>query len=221
MELIMTTLKKIAVLTRPMAFLLSLVLVSISCSNMDSDTLDETFSSPGDWGSGVSSEVEGQVQNDVYDMLVKSNHGMYLASAGKNFVDGVYEVEATQIDGPLNNGYGMLFRLDDATDSYYVFEVSGDGYIWIGYCSDLCETEAVALVGGDWYRSPAVKPGLQETNSLKVITDGPRMTFFVNGIEVGRSSDSRLTEGDIAVMVEALGEPGVHVAFDNFKVTPP
>jgi hypothetical protein len=46
------------------------------------------------------------------------------------------------------------------------------------------------------------------------------MTFFVNGVEVGRTSDSRLTEGDIAVMVETLGERGVRVVFDNFKVTP-
>jgi hypothetical protein len=46
------------------------------------------------------------------------------------------------------------------------------------------------------------------------------MTFYVNGIEVGRTSDGRLAEGDIAVAVETLGEPGVRVAFDNFKVTP-
>ncbi len=129
-------------------------------------------------------------------------------------------MEATQVDGPLNNGYGMLFRVDDDSDSFYAFEVSGDGYIWIGWCSDLCRGDALALVGGDWFQSGAVNQGLQETNRLRVVAEGTRMTFFVNGVEVGRTSDSRLAEGDVAVAVETLGEPGVRVVFDNFKVTP-
>jgi hypothetical protein len=204
----------------PLAFFLILAITSISCSLSASGPFNESFDSAGDWGIGSSPEVEGQVDDGVYEMNVKSNHGLYLATAGKNFGDAVYEVEATQIGGPLNNGYGMLFRVDESTDSFYVFEVSGDGYVWIGYCSDLCETEAVALVGGDWFRSTAVNTGLHVKNRLRVEADGPQMTFFVNGVEIGRTSDNRLTEGDIAVMVEALGQPGVQVAFDNFTVEP-
>jgi hypothetical protein len=205
---------------RLLVVLLVLSLGSVACNTLGSGPYEETFDSAGTWGSGSTSEVEGDVNNGVYEMLVKSNSGLYLATAGESFGDGIYEVEAIQVDGPLNNGYGMLFRMDDATDSFYVFEVSGDGFVWIGYCDDLCDTEAVALVGGDWFPSPAVKQGLQQNNHLRLVADGTRMTFFVNGVEVGRTSDSRLTEGDIAVMVEALGERGVRVIFDNFKVTP-
>jgi hypothetical protein len=204
----------------PLVVVLILAITSISCSLLASGPFNDSFDSAGNWGSGSSPDVEGQVNDGVYEMLVKSNHGLYLATAGKNFSDGVYEVEATQIDGPLNNGYGMLFRVDESTDSFYVFEISGDGYVWIGYCSDLCETEAVSLVGGDWFRSPAVNTGLQVKNRLRVEADGPQMTFFVNGVELGRTSDNRISEGDIAVMVEALGQPGVRVAFDNFSVEP-
>lgn len=197
------------------------MLSTVACGSLGTGSYEATFDSIGRWGSGDSAEVEGGVSDDQYEMLVKSNYGLYLATAGENFDDGVYEVEATQIAGPLNNGYGMLFRVDDSTDSFYVFEVSGDGFVWIGWCDNLCDTAAEALVGGDWFRSPAVKQGLQETNHLRVVADGPLMTFFVNGVEVGRTSDSRLTEGDIAVMVEALGERNVRVVFDNFKFTPP
>lgn len=204
----------------PLAVFLILAIASISCSLSARDPFNESFDSAGNWGIGTSPEVEGQVSDGVYEMHVKSNHGLYLATAGKNFGDGVYEVEASQTGGPLNNGYGMLFRVDESTDSFYVFEVSGDGYVWIGYCSDLCESEAVALVGGDWFRSPAVNTGLHVKNRLRVEADGPQMTFFVNGVEIGRTSDNRLTKGDVAVMVEALGQPGVQVAFDNFTVEP-
>ena len=199
--------------------LLLTALISVACGLGDSGPYVETFESLGSWGSGQSADVEGQVNNDVYEMHVKNNHGLYMASAGENFADGIYELEATQIDGPSNNGYGMLFRVDEPSDSFYVFEISGDGYVWIGYCVNLCEDEAIALVGGGWYPSPAIETGHHAKNQLRVAAEGPKMTFFVNGVEVGRTSDNRLTEGDIAVMVEALGEGGVRVAFDNFRFT--
>jgi len=199
-------------------FFISLVLSS--CGLLQERDFEETFDSPGNWGSGHSSEVDGQVSNGVYELYVKSNHGLYFASAGEKFADGIYELEATQIEGPLNNGYGMLFRLDEASDSFYAFEISGDGYVWIGYCSSLCEEQAIALVGGDWFPSSAVNTGLHARNHLRVRADGPMMTFFVNGVQVGRTSDSRLVDGDVAVMVEALGEGKIRVAFDNFKYSP-
>jgi hypothetical protein len=201
-------------------FLVALALTSVACSVFGSGDYQETFDNAGSWGEGTSADVEGQVVDGAYEMFVKSNHGVYMATAGETFGDGVYEVDATQIDGPLNNGYGMLFRVHDGSDSFYALEVSGDGYVWIGYCSALCESEADALVGGDWFRSPAVRTGLHETNNLKVIAEGQRMTFFVNGLEVGRAVDDRLAQGDVAVMVETLGQPDVRVIFDNFSFTP-
>jgi hypothetical protein len=153
-------------------------------------------------------------------MLVKANYGIFYATAGEDFTDGIFEVEATQVDGPLNNGYGMLFRVDEATDSFYAFEVSGDGYVWIGRCTNLCDEGNVALVGGDWFRSPAVQTGLQATNHLQVVVTGNRMTFYVNSVEVGRTADTTFASGDVAIMVETLGERGVRVIFDNFKVSP-
>jgi hypothetical protein len=141
-----------------------------------------------------------------------------MATAGESFNDAIYEVEASQIAGPVNNGYGLIFRVQG--NRYYVFEVSGDGFIWIGYCTDLCSTESAPLVGGGWFRSPDVKTGLLETNRLKVIARGSSLTFFVNGVQVGRAVDSRLSQGDIAVMIETLGQGGVRVGFDNFIVSP-
>jgi hypothetical protein len=189
-------------------------------SGCGSGQYNETFDKAGDWGTGRTADVVGEVDNGVYEMLVKSNSELYLASAGESFGNGVYEVEATQIAGPLNNGYGFLFKVDEETDSFYAFEISGDGWIWIGRCAELCESEQVTLVGGDWFRSPAINQGLQATNSLRALVDGNLMTFYVNGVEVGRTSDDRLTEGDIAVMVETLGESGVRVIFDNYRFTP-
>lgn len=203
------------------AFLLILALIASACTSLfDNNPYLETFDEVGSWGVGNTKQSEGQVKDGVYELHVKDNHGVYYATAGENFANGTYIVEATQIDGPLNNGYGLVFRVDENNDNFYAFEISGDGYVWIGYCSNLCLDESVALVGGDWFRSPAVKSGLLETNRLRIVAEDSNMTFFVNGVEVGRTTDPRLSNGDIGVMVEALGERGVRVAFDNIEVQP-
>jgi hypothetical protein len=181
---------------------------------------EETFDRQGSWGADDRPDVVGKVANGVYDLHVKANYGVFYATAGKRFSDGIYEVEATQISGPLNNGYGMLLRVDEGSDAFYVFEVSGDGFIWIGRCTNRCQDDVVTLVGRDWFPSPAVNQGLQATNRLRLVADGSSMTFLVNGIEVGRTTDNVLKNGDIAVMVETLGERGVRVVFDNFRVLP-
>jgi hypothetical protein len=196
------------------------VLAAAACVGPGSGPYEATFDRPGRWGTGNSDEAEGRVDGGVYDLLVKTGYGLYMATAGESFGQGVYEVQATQLDGPLNNGYGMVLRVDNDANDFYAFEVSGDGYVWIGFCRAYCKDEAVALVGGDWFRSDAVTPGLYATNRLRVVAEGALMTFYVNDVRVGRTSNDRLTAGDIGVMVETLGEGGVRVAFDDFKVTP-
>jgi hypothetical protein len=120
--------------------------------------------------------------------------------------------------GPDNNGFGMVFHLDQETRSFYLFEISSDGFVWIGYCGDGC-AEIDYLVGDGWFASDAINKGVGATNNLRAVVDGTNMTFYVNDIEVGRGKDGRLREGDIAMLVETFeGEPGVGVHFDNFVV---
>lgn len=179
----------------------------------------ETFDEPGTWRTGNDADAVGQVVDGVYDMVVAADDVTIWTTAGESFTDGVYEVEMTQVDGPLNNGYGMVLRLDDAKDDFYLFKISGDGYVWIGrYHSGGAEVEP--LVGDWWFESPAIHKGLNEMNKLRVNAEGGNMIFAVNGQEVGRVSDSTFASGDIGVLVETLGVGGVQVQFDNFTVTP-
>lgn len=197
--------------------LLSLLLL-VACGSLRGP-YTETFDEAGGWGVGSDVDAEGSVTGGRYEFLVKSNLGLFWSTAGENFGDGVYEVEATQLGGPLDNGYGMLFRVDDDTDSFYIFEVSGDGYVWIGRCQNGCDEEQV-LIDDNWFASEAVNQGLNSPNHLRVRAEGANMIFSVNDQEVGRVTDDAFAEGDIGVMVETLGEGDVLVGFDNFSVTP-
>lgn len=179
----------------------------------------ETFDEAGSWGTGEDLEAKGEVTGGRYEFLVKAELGLFWATAGENRSDGIYQVEATQLDGPLDNGYGMMFRVDPDSNSFYLFEVSGDGYAWVGVCENACEDEQ-ALAGNGWIASDAVRQGLNATNVLRVRAEGGNMIFFVNDQEVARVTDTTLRQGDVGIMVETLGQGNVLVAFDNFTVTP-
>jgi hypothetical protein len=180
----------------------------------------ETFAEPGSWRTESSGEVEGQVRNGVYDFIIRANELTSWTTAGEQFSDGIYQVEATQVEGPDNNGYGMLFRVNDEQDDFYVFQISGDGFVWIGRYRNAGEAEAEPLVGDWWFESPAINQGANATNTLRVHAEGQNLIFYVNDQEVGRVTDDAFRSGDIGLMVRTLGESGVHVQFDNFTVTP-
>lgn len=183
---------------------------------------EATFDDLGSWAAGDAFDVSGRLNDGVYELEVKADIGRYWTTADESFADGVYQVETTQTAGPVDAGYGMIFRADTTTDSFYLFEISSDGYYWIGICRNGCSEETV-LVGNNpngWIRSDAVNQGLGVANTLTVRAEGGNLIFSVNGVELGRKSDPTFTRGDIGLLVETIGAGGVVVAFDNFSVAP-
>lgn len=165
-------------------------------------------------------EAEAVVENGVFMYSLPLPQLMYWSTAGEEFGDGLYQLEATAIDGPENNGYGLLFMVDNDTDDFYVFEISSDGYAWIGLYRDGGAEEVTSLVGDGWIETDAVKTGLNATNVLKVEVNQGLLTFWVNDEEVAQIEDNTFSSGDVAVFAETFEEGGVVVEFDNFSFTP-
>ncbi len=105
--------------------------------------------------------------------------------AAHRYTDFEAHVRAQAIEGPENNGYGMIFRLSDR-DTYYRFMVSSDGYYsvqrvlngeikylsnWIITTLDLPELNGVR-----------VNTGLNAINELAVIAHGDTFEFYINGV---------------------------------------
>jgi hypothetical protein len=202
---------------RILIFILLVVLTLSACGG--EQAYEETFDELGNWRTGNDADAVGRVVDGVYDMTVEADDVTIWTTAGESFADGIFQVEATQVAGPDNNGYGMVFRLDDSKDDFYIFKISGDGYVWIGrYHSGGAEAEP--LVGEWWFESPAVNRGVNQMNELRVNAEGGNMIFFVNNREVGRVTDNNFASGDIGLLVETLGQGGVQIQFDNFTVTP-
>jgi hypothetical protein len=197
--------------------LLLMILGLVGCGGNQS--YEETFDEPGTWRTDSNADVQGEVREGVYDFEVLADDLHFWTSPGLQFSDGFFEVEATQVEGPDNNAFGMLFRMDDENNNFYSFQISGDGYVWIGLYEDGIQANE-ALVNGWWFESTAIRPGSGVKNKLGVRAEGDNMIFYVNDIEVGRISDDTHASGDIGLIVRSLGIGGVHVQFDNFTVTP-
>lgn len=200
--------------------ILGLVFALVGCQDGGSSALPfiETFDEPGNWGTGEDAYSAGTVVDGVYDFKVIDNDLSRWASAGMNFSDGIYELEATPVEGPLDNGYGLLFRANAEKGDFYLFKVSADGYVWIGRYRD--GAEEATMIADHWFESPAVLRGLNVTNKLRVQAEAGNMIFYVNDQEVGRVTDNTFTNGDVGVLVQTLGGGGVRVLFDNLSVKP-
>jgi hypothetical protein len=179
---------------------------------------EETFDEPGTWSTGEDAYSVGVVENGVYDFTILENDISRWASPGKEFGDGVYEVEATAVEGPLDNGFGLLLRADPEAGNFYLFKISADGYVWIGRYQE--GAEETTIVGDHWFQSPAVLTGLDATNVLRVEAEAGNLIFFVNEQEVGRVTDDAFAAGDVGLLAQSLGGPGVRVLFDNLSVRP-
>lgn len=179
----------------------------------------ETFDDAGQWSTGEDAYSTGSVAEGVYDFTVHENDISRWAAPGVDIADGIFEVEATAIEGPLDNGFGLIFRADPAAGDFYMFKISADGYVWIGRYQD-GTAEDKPLIGDHWIQSAAVRQGLNVTNTLRVQAEAGNMIFYVNGQEVGRVTDNTFTSGDVGLLVQTLGGPGVRVQFDNLSVQP-
>ena len=216
--MLLTTAIHLRPLRRGLVLLAALLLLTACRGGATGLPWEETFDDAGGWSSGEDAYSRGAVVDGGYVFEVLQNDVSRWAAAGQTFSDGIYEVEATQTDGPLDNGYGLLFRANPAAGDFYLFKISGDGYVWIGRYRD--GAEETTLIGNHWFESAAVQGGLNVANRLTVRAEAGNMIFYVNGQEVGRVTDNTFTAGDVGLLVQTLGGAPVTVRFDNLSVRP-
>ncbi|MFN8373556.1 MAG: hypothetical protein U0694_11870 [Anaerolineae bacterium] len=186
----------------------------------------------------------GRLSAEVVDSALRLSVGDVqsgpYSEAQPNFADFDVRVEATPLEGPLNNAYGLIFRLYDR-DTFYLFLVSSDGYYRVSR-----RVNGTEHILSNWIRAPLVHEGLNVTNHLRVIARGTHFQFYINdqvaplcipddpngestyrmGQCVGGTMqdelvDNSITMGQLGVIAQTLDEPNVVVAFDNLLVFGP
>lgn len=124
--------------------------------------------------------------------------------------DAVIVVDTKLIAGPLDFGYGIVFR-SDTNHSEYGFLISPDGH-WTTY--KLVKNQLTPIV--NWTATSHVHKTKGVHNLLAVYIKGAHMNFFVNGVLGGQADDDTF-RGSGAIGLTASA--GQNVVFANFSVS--
>jgi hypothetical protein len=123
------------------------------------------------------------------------------------------EVDARQVEGPLDNNFGFLLRYQPGDEAFYWFQISSDGYYSVSRMEGDDWLELVT-----WETSDAIQQGLDASNQIKVSCVGDSYAFYANGEHLVTFNDSALTGGSIGLAAGTFQEAGVVVHFDNLTV---
>lgn len=140
------------------------------------------------------------------------------AAAGPELADFELEVETLALDGPPDNGFGVLFRLQQPRSfplaeafglpafggatgiSYYLFLASSDGYYQL-----LRTLFGRQQVLSTWIPSPYIRQGIGVSNRLKIRAKGPELEFFINDRQLEFCIPDHPSDSSTWVAGECLG----------------
>jgi hypothetical protein len=176
----------------------------------------ETFDEPGDWTTGTTTASSGLVENGVYHLLITEHSHLAWASQTRSFGEGVYEVDATFINGSEGSSFGLIFLATSDVRSFIYAMITGDGRYDVGYCEDACN-EQESLIGG-YTLAFTILPDNQ-TNRLRVEFQDGVITFKVNGAPVSQLRGVERSEGLVGLIGESATYGGLEAVFDNLSVT--
>jgi hypothetical protein len=191
-------------------------------------------------------EAEGRLSAQIEDGVVRldvgsANSNVY-APLRWHFTDFDFTVDAQATGGAESNGFGVIFRLTDL-DNYYYFLIGSDGYYQLTRVQD-----GVAEEMSQWIFSQAIRAGIGETNTIRVVGVGDQFRFYVNdqpmamcipdnpdarstynditgecieGQMLETVTDASIPDGRLGVIATSLDEPDTVVEFDNAVVYSP
>lgn len=183
--------------------------------------------------------LSAQVAEGALRVAVGETDSLPFSTAGPYFSDFDLRVKTTAVAGPLDNGYGVIFRAQDS-DNYFLFLISSDGYYQVRR-----EVNDAEKTLSEWIPSALVNQGLDAANEIRVVAQGDTFQFFINGEQVElcipndpealstytdscidgqmlpQLVDDSIAEGQLGVIALTFDEPGVEVDFDNVLVFGP
>lgn len=195
-----------------------------------------------DWEAYDDGQLSAQPVDGALRLTVNAFQSLPYSLARPHFADFDLRVTTRAVDGPLNNGFGVMFRMQDRSNNYQ-FLISSDGYYQV-----FREVDGVEKIVSNWIPSDVVHQGIGAANDICVVGRGDRFNFYVNGELVplcipddpnatstyddlmgeciggqmlDTLTDSALASGQVGVVAQSFNEAGVVVEFDNFVVTMP
>lgn len=197
---------------------LTLSACSVGMSVQSGDVLfqDDFSRTISGWDQHHDSTYDADYRQGTYAIRVHQADTDVWATARLKFDDVKVQVEASKIEGPDNNIFGVLCRYQDARN-FYFFVISSDGYAGIGVNKDgrrrLLSDEALLP-------SAAVRQG-QAGNVIRADCIGYNLRLYVNGVLVAEAQAAEWPAGDVGLIAGTYDQGGLEIWYDNFSVVKP
>ncbi|MHC1784297.1 MAG: hypothetical protein AB9891_16350 [Anaerolineaceae bacterium] len=169
----------------------------------------------------------GLFEKDDFTVQIKDGQKVMRIETPDYYVYNRIPVQLTNVDmafdvilqegTPANTGFGAMCRWTDK-DNYYEFRMNGDG---LYRAAKRVKGNWETLI--DWSASTAVKPGVGETNRIRVVCAGSNLELYANEQPVIKINDGSLTSGGSSIIANSfeVDDAPVTVAFDNLEVKYP
>jgi hypothetical protein len=177
---------------------------------------DDFAEVPGSWGTWNRPGAVISYEKEGLRVVVSQTNADFWSVAGKRFRDVSISVEATCLDGPSDNDFGVICRYQDRKN-FYMFLVSSDGYYGIAKMKD----DRHSLIGTEQLQYSGDILPAQTMHRLQADCVGDRLSLSVDGRLLLTVEDGDYTSGDVGLLAGAYSTPGVDVLFDHFVVKQP
>jgi len=209
---------------------LMFLLVNVSCAPISTGRASADIATPGavlfsddfsdppsGWGIWSRDGAKVAYHDGGLRIWVSETQYDFWSVAGKNFTDVQVEADATRLDGPDDNDFGILCRYLDK-DNFYMLVVTSDGYYGIAKMRG----GQYSMIGSDQlqYTGSAINRG-SSSNHLRADCIGSTLRLYANGQMLMEARDTDFSSGDVGVLAGAYNTPGVDILFDNFVVKKP
>lgn len=140
----------------------------------------------------------------------KTNFFNLCASNSATYSNLAFEAQMKILKGDCG---GLIFRGDFNTGKLYLFEICQDGSYNLFIFRDF-NGNSTLLANGT---SAAIKPGLNQSNTVAVTAQGTALAFYANKQKLASINDGSYSQGGIALVTDAYTNPTT-IAFSNARL---
>ena len=178
----------------------------------------DDFSDPNSgWDRTRSEEGFTDYEEGSYHIFVNESITDYFATPYRTYSDVRLEVDAIRMAGPVENTFGLICRFGDERN-FYLGLIGSDGYYGIFKVQD---GEYLQMDNDFMRTSEAILQDAQAINSLRFDCHGKQLVLYVNGFLLAAAENEAYKSGDIGLLAGSFEQPGVLIAFDNFRILDP
>jgi hypothetical protein len=169
-------------------------------------TWTDTMDNGNNWPKGSDLFTAIDFQNGFMDLTGLSDKGDNGWRLAINDIDNAY-IEATAKFGGVCHGldkWGIMLRVPDRStaDRGYWFSITCDGkYAFQKWNANPPDKEKAVTNLIAWTSDSNIRPGANAVNRIGVLAKGSQFTLFINGKQVGETTDGSFGTGGFGILI--------------------